>query len=68
MLYMVKDTYISLNDIRKIHYEMDDFAEYVVITYAYDKENPTRIAIGSREEYFDVAHEISTAVREREGK
>ena len=67
-MYMVKDTYISLENIRKMHHETDMLSDYIVITYAYDKENPTRIAIGSREEYFDVAHEISTAVREREGK
>lgn len=68
MLYMVKDIYISLNDIRKIHYEVDDYGNFLVITYVYDEEHPTRIHVENIDDYFEVAREISTAVREREGK
>ena len=63
-MYMVKDTYISLDGIRKLHYEASDFTDYLVITYAYDEEHPTRISIKDRDEYFDIAHEISCVIRE----
>ena len=67
-MYMVKDVYISLEGIRKMHHENNMLSDYIVITYAYDEEHPIRIPIGCREEYFDVAHEISCVIREREGK
>ena len=63
----VNDMYIDITNIRKIYYEMDDFGEYLVITYAYDVENPTRIAVESHSEYLDTAGLIADEVNRRNG-
>lgn len=67
-MYWVKDIFINVNDIRKIHYETDNFDGYLVITYAYDDEHPTKICVSSHEEYVDIARDIVDYIRSRESK
>jgi len=66
-MFRVNDTYIDITNIRKMHYEMDDYGEYLVITYAYDAENPTRIAVENHNEYLDLASIIADEVNGKNG-
>lgn len=62
-MYCVKDIFVNINDIRKIHYESDDFDNYLVITYAYDAENPTKIVVSNHDEYVEIACNIVEYIR-----
>ena len=55
----VKDTYISMENIKKIEHDQTYFPEahYIVITYFYDTD-PIRIAIESFEEFEKLADMI----------
>ena len=59
----VRDTFISKNDIRVIRFDVDSMGKpYLVVEYAYDKENPVLIPISNLEEYEDLAITICNAI------
>lgn len=59
----VKDTFINKNDIRVIRFDVDSMNKpYLVVEYAYDKENPVHIPISNYEEYEDLAITICRAI------
>ena len=59
----VKDTFINKNDIRVIRLDASDMEnQYLVIEYAYDKENPTRIWVRDFGEFEDLAINICRVI------
>lgn len=59
----IKDTFINKNDIRCIRFDASDMNNpYLVVEYAYDKENPVRIWVSSFEEYQDLAITICNII------
>ena len=59
----VKDTFINKNDIRVIRLDASDMEnQYLVIEYAYDKENPVRIWVHDFGEFEDLAIKICRVI------
>lgn len=61
-MYKINNIYVAVDGIRTIHYEVDDSGRYMVITYAYDKENPTKIQVIDFGEYENLSSILALAV------
>lgn len=58
----IYDTYVSLNNIKKIYYGAIGDNKYMYIEYQFD-EVPVKLEVGSYDDYIMYADEIAEAVK-----
>ncbi|MBR6641717.1 MAG: hypothetical protein IKL08_05955 [Clostridia bacterium] len=61
-MIMVKDIYISLRDIKKMHFEGDGNECYMYITYRFD-DTPIKLRVDDFGEYIELGNAICSEIR-----